>query len=381
MKRIFAGLSILSLSLFFANCKSDDNANTGGTVVPLRDRTEVYTENTDSIAKYLKNNYIYENPTTGEIKFDSITNGIYDGEPTLDKDTRLKSVTFKNDLYAIKSIATKTIDPMTGMWKDAVTRLEYTPVEDDVKEYTIHYFIINEGTGKKAMPIDSVYVKSKVHNLDNEVVTNPYKPEYYSFPLTIHEFNGRNLVTGKTVARPAQLTSGERQVLSLIKTAEGVSIGADGSIQTQGTPGRLIAIIPSGLYTFNNPVGTKLKGYQPAIVDITLYNSLDRDHDLDGIPSKYEVDPSKIGTELTMEDYFGYSTSGFEKTPNFLNIDDDDDGVPTYLELQYKENGIVKYYQYDDERLKICTDTPNYLDKTCRPYMEDGEWVWKNKKP
>ncbi|MTG98013.1 hypothetical protein NWE55_03230 [Myroides albus] len=379
MKRIFAGLSLLSLSLVFVNCKSDDNS--GGTVtVPLRDRTEVYTENKTDIEKFLTNNYIYENKETGEIRLDSIQSKDYDGEPILKDDPRFKTIKFKNDLYSINPIATKTIDPYTGMWKDAVSRLEYNPFDDAVQEYEINYFIIEEGTGSHVLPIDSTYVKSKVYNLNNEVVSNPYKPDYYSYPLTIHEYNGSNVVTGKSVSRPAQLTSGERQLLSLIKTATSIKTGADGSVEVEGKAGRLIAIIPSGLYTFNNPVGGKLKGYQPAIVDISLYYAIERDHDLDGIPSKYEVDPSKIGTELTLEDYFSYSTSGFSNTPNFLNVDDDNDGVPTYLELQYKENGVVKHYKYDDEKLKMCTDTPNYLDRTCRPYMEEGEWVWKNLK-
>lgn len=371
MKRIFAALGFLSLSLLMTNCKKDD----GGTdyvEVPLRDRTEVYNENMAVIEKYLDNNYIIENGDI--ITFDSITSPNYKKQPVIRKDPRLKSIKLSNDILKITPISTKTVDPYTGMYKDVVSRLEYTKNDDPVKEYTVYYLEINKGENITPALIDSTYVETKVYNTKNEVVSAPFKGKYYSFPMTINEYTA-------TAAKAAELTSGERQLLQLIKTATGLKLNSDGTLgYDKGSAGRIIAFIPSGLYLFNSPIGTKLKGYEVAISDITLINALERDHDLDGIPSKYEVEPSKIGTPLTIEDYFGYSTSGFEKTPNFLNIDDDNDGVPTRIELQYKDDkGIIRHYKYDAPELKKCSDKPNYLDKNCRPYMVDGEWVWNIK--
>ncbi len=375
MNRIFAALSLICMSLLLTNCKSDDAGSPGETVI-IREPSEVYNENKVAIKQYLANNYIIENQD-GTITFDSITSPKYKQQPTIKDDPRLDSIELKNDKYIIKTISTQTYNPYNGSYENRVSRLEYTKNTDETK-YMVYFLRLNEGKGIQPQPIDSVFTQINVYSLKNDVVSKPIAGRFFSYPETIGEYQ----VGGVSIP---QLTSGERQLLQFVKTATNLQMGSNGLTYEQGSAGRIIGFIPSGLYLFNQSNTIKIKAYEPAIVDMTVINTLERDHDGDGILSKYEVEPSKIGTELTMNDYFSYSTSGYELTPNFLNLDDDDDGVPTRIELMYYDQyGLVKYYKYDDPRLNICSDKPNYLDKECRPYInEDGIWTWEqlNNKP
>lgn len=372
MKRIFAALGIFALSLTLINCNKDDGDD-GYTVTPLRDRNEVYTENTQALEEYLKNNYIIE---SGEsITFDSITSPSYKNQPTIWNDPRLKSIELTSDNLVLTPVSTDSYDPYTGQMTQIISRIEYKKPVDSLK-YKVYYLNINQGLGETSLTIDSTYVKTKVTNLKNEVVNAPLQGSYYSYPRTITEISGE-------APTPVQLTTGERQLLTLVKTATGIRLNSDGSlIYDQGSAGRIIGFFPSGMYLFNNSsFGGKLQAYQPVISDITVINKIERDHDRDGIPSNKEVEPSKIGGLLTLQDYFSYTTSGHEYTPNFLNIDDDDDGVPTKFEIQYKAaDGSLKYYSYDAPELKIYSNIPNYLDKNIRPYFVDNEWVWETDK-
>ncbi|WP_410881102.1 hypothetical protein [Myroides sp. DW712] len=363
MNRLFSILGILTIALTLTNCnKSDDSGSLP--VVPLRDSKEVYTENISSIEKYLKNNYMIERD--GIISFDSITNPNYKNQPTIFEDSRLKSIVMNNEDYTAFSLP----DP----YDRTKNIFKYAKSADTVK-YKIYYLVLNEGAGNTSSPIDSIFVKRNNFTLKNEKVASLNHPNtggFYSFPTTIAELRG-------TATAPLRMYTGERQVLRFVKTALEAGINPDGTISfDESTAGRIIAFIPAGVGQFSSGYST-LKAYQPYITDLTLVSAFERDHDLDGIPSKYEVKPEKIGTELTVHDYFELDTNN-NGVPNFLDVDDDGDGVPTRIELQYKDaNGKIKHYSYDAPELKSCSGTPRYLDAACKPFMVDGEWVWPTK--
>lgn len=363
MNRLFSILGILTLVITGISCnKSDDSG--GFTPEPLKDSKEVYEKNRESILKYLKNNYMIER--NGVITFDSITSANHTNEKAVFYDNRLDSIVVNNDDYAAFSL----IDP----YNSSNLIYKYSKSADTIK-YKVYYLRLNEGQGQKSSPVDSIFVKRNSFNLKNERITSTNHPTtggFYSFPITIAELRG-------TVASPLRMHTGERQMLSFIKTALNSGINPDGTISyDETTAGRIIVFIPAGIGQFNSAYD-KLAAYEPYISDLTLISAFERDHDLDGIPSKFEVKPEKIGTELTIHDYFDLDTNK-DAIPNFLDIDDDGDGVPTRIELQYKDaNGKIKHYKYDDAVLKTCSDTPRYLDNTCKPFMVDGEWVWPTK--
>lgn len=362
MNRLFTVLSLAFIGLIAANCNKDDSSG-GSSVVNLRDREEVKNENEKEIEEYLKHHFIKEDGD--KISFDSITNNeksIWD-DPRLVKDFILKS-----DLYEYQA----------SQNPNGTTSLKYTKPKDEL-EYKVYYLVINEGKGEKASPIDSTYVKMNSFTLKGELFNPIFPGEFYSFPTTPKEF--AILVNGQNISKnvPQQLKSAERQLLSKIKTATGIKTGEDGlPTYDKGSAGRIVGFIPSGLGYFNTGA-SKLKSYKPHIVDITLINKLERDHDGDGILSKYEVKVQKPVEELTLEDYFDFDTDG-DGIPNFLDDDDDGDGVLTKTELfKEKVNGVNTYYNFDDPALKTCNDIPRYLDKSCFPDQKNGEIIWPKK--
>lgn len=363
MNRLFSILGILTLTITGISCNKSDNSD-GFTPEPIKDSKEVYLKNRDSIIKYLKNNYMIER--NGVITFDSLTSSNHTNEKAVFYDSRLDSIVVSNEDYAAFALQ----DP----YDRTKVVYKYSKSADTVK-YKVYYMVLNEGQGQKSSPVDSIFVKRNSFNLKNQRITSNNHPTtggFYSFPHTVAELKG-------TVPSPLRMHTGERQMLKFIKTALNSGINPDGTISyDETTAGRILVFIPSGIGQFNSGYD-KLKAYEPYISDITLVSNFERDHDLDGIPSKYEVKPEKIGAELTIHDYFDLDTNK-DAVPNFLDIDDDGDGVPTLIELQYKDaNGKIKHYKYDAPELKTCTDTPRYLDNTCKPYMVDGEWVWPTK--
>ena len=363
MNRLFSILGILTLTITSISCnKSDDSG--GFTPEPIKDSKEVYVKNREAILKYLKNNYMVEQ--NGVITFDSIKSANHKGEKAVFYDSRLDSIVVSNDDYAAFALQ----DP----YDRSKVIYKYSKSADTVK-YKVYYMVLNEGQGQKSSPVDSIFVKRTSFNMQNERITSNNHPTtggFYSFPPTISELKG-------TAVSPLRMHVGERHMLKKIKTAVNSGINPDGTVSyDEATAGRIIVFMPSGIGQFNSGYG-KLKAYEPYISDLTLVSNFERDHDLDGIPSKYEVKPEKIGTELTIHDYFDFDTNN-DAIPNFLDIDDDGDGVPTRIELQYKdENGKIKHYKYDATELKTCSDKPRYLDNTCKPFMVDGEWVWPSK--
>lgn len=356
MNRLFTVLGLAFIGLIAANCNKDDSSG-GPQIINLRDREEVKIENEADIETYLKTHYIVED---GEnISFDTITKG----EPSILDDKRLvKDFTLKSDLYEYEAIRNP----------NGTATLRYTKPKDELT-YKIYYIVINEGKGDMASPIDSTYVKTNNLTLENEQF-NPNTPgEFYSFPTTPQEFSF--IANGQFTRVPKQLKSAERQLLRKIKTATGVTPNGQ---YDQGSAGRIIAFIPSGLGYFNAGAGS-LKSYKPYIVDLTLINRIERDHDGDGILSKFEVNVQKPVEELTLEDYFSFDTDG-DGVPNFLDDDDDGDGVLTKTEL-FKErvNGVNIYYEYNNDTLKTCSDIPRYLDVNCFPDQKDGEIIWPKK--
>lgn len=393
MNRLFTVLSLAFLGLIAANCNKDDG-NGGNEVVNLRDRKEVREENDKQLLHYLDNNYMI---VDGEnITFDSITSKKYEGQPVLSKDPRFSTTTIKSDNYEYEAYRLP----------NGNTSLKFTKPKDEL-EYNIYYIIIsnpndgivsslqNKNENAPISTMDSLYIKSNTYSLKNELAQTDGIGGYFSFPITLKEFG--YMSQGIYSLIPAQLKTAERQILTKVKTATNVRIPENGNgIYKYDNPGRIIAFIPSGVGYFNAGTGGKVKAYQPHIIDMTLITKRERDHDGDGILSKYEsqrvIDETmKLGRGLTdqeiynmnlkISDYFDFDTDG-DGIPNFLDDDDDGDGVLTKTELQHKPEGATKFITlpyYDLELLKPCGTIYRYLDKSCFPDInKEGFPDWKN---
>ena len=112
--------------------------------------------------------------------------------------------------------------------------------------------------------------------------------------------------------------------------------------------GKGILFIPSGLAYGNRGSQTGIIGANsPLIFEITLQDVKLRDHDLDGVLSKFE--------DLNNDNNFLNDDTDEDGIANYLDVDDDNDGILTRDE---DENG-------DGNPLNDDTDgdgVPNYLD-------------------
>jgi len=386
MNRLFTVLGLAFLGLTAANCNKDDG-NGGNQVVNLRDRQEVRDENAKQIEKFLSDNYLIIEGDN--IRFDSLSNPKATSQTPIKDDKRIE--------IKYQKITSDNYEYESYRLSNGNTSLKFSKPKDTLS-YKVAYFIVPDANNKKQVgegqPIstmDSIYIKTKMFSLKNEVaLDNSYMPSYYSFPLTLKEFG--YMSQGLYPLIPNQLKTGERQILTLLKTATNVKIADDGRpTYDKGSAGRIVAFIPSGIGYFNAGYSNKVKAYQPHIMDMTLIAKKERDHDGDGIPSKYEVEAvMKLGREvsdqelldmkLTIHDYFAYDTDG-DGIPNFLDDDDDGDGVLTKTELQHKDKDATKYrtLKYFDPLLKTCSDVYRYLERSCFPDQKDGEIIWPQK--
>lgn len=110
--------------------------------------------------------------------------------------------------------------------------------------------------------------------------------------------------------------------------------------------------IPTGMGYFNNPpIGSGIGMYRDLVFTFQLYAVVtDIDHDNDGIPSRME-DLNENG--ILVDD----DTDG-DGIPNFLDNDDDGDGVLTRDEIIIHEDGTLEFPDSNGN------GTPDYLDPT-----------------
>lgn len=275
---------VISMLMLITACNSDDDTTT--TFVE-RDRQEVYDENITEIEEYLTthtynySDYDFANPYTlandsFEIAFDTISaaNGNLDAIALIDRPELSSKIVTENDI-----------------------------------DHTLYFLNIREGLGSVVHPLDAVGVTYEGILLDGTV------------------FDGADVVNS-----PFDLTSagtsfgvitGFREALIEFKTRDGYSENGDGTT-TNHNFGIGAAFIPSGIAYFSSST-TTIPSYYPLIFKFGVLTRINTDYDGDGIPSYLEdLDADGAGDD---EDTDGDSFS------NFVDSDDDNDGVSTIDEI------------------------------------------------
>lgn len=305
MKNIYK-ISFLAILLGLTSCKKDDD---GVVITPPRDRAEVYGENILEIENYLKNNYLVINGDDVEVKaIDTDQTSIWDQTAF-----PLLSATVKNDVR-------KTV---------------YTDgASDDTVDYKLYYIVLNQGGGQAPTQVDSTFTAYKGWNFDNEIFDQNNTGYWFSYPES-----------------ELSSISGFRQIL----TKSGINAAASSSLNTSTGEvtytdyGNVLVFIPSGLAYFATG-SSQIGAYEPIVFQIKLYAIKERDHDKDGVLSKYE-------DKFSDGDYFNDDTDG-DTIPDFFDVDDDGDGKLTKVENTYDSNGdvIIPFDDCDNDGV------PNYLD-------------------
>ncbi|UPQ78572.1 hypothetical protein M0M57_13195 [Flavobacterium azooxidireducens] len=320
LKRFKNVLLIAVLSTVIFSCKDDDDR--GGEIIPPRDRTEQYATDSESIETYLETHYM-----------------------TVDADLNVMIAKIPEENSSeYTSIKDQSDYPLQFITRKNDTRLSYLKGGriDDPVDYKIYYILLNEGGGQRPTTIDSSFVDYRGWTLENQEFDRATSPVWTSFPSSTAEF-----------------IAGFRQVLPLMKTPETTIVNGDGTVSYINY-GNCVVFIPSGLGYFNNSRGLYIGPYENLVFQIKLKSLHYNDHDRDKILSKDEYyNPSGV-TDIGL---FNQDSDG-DGIPDFLDTDDDGDGVLTRNELKIPGTVPQLYYQFND--IPSCTGDqvdPNRLKK------------------
>jgi FKBP-type peptidyl-prolyl cis-trans isomerase FkpA len=278
MKKITYLLTFLITGTVLISCGNDDEGN--GIVV--RDRGEVFTEDLVKLQDYLNTHfYNYEefaSNTAGsdfEIAFDTIADANAGKTPLASQVTT-----------------------------NAVTR--------DGVDYTYYTLKVRQGGGAaKPTFADSTLVSYEGRLLDNTVFDGSVNPIWFDLPGVF--------VEGFT--------------LGLLDLNEAISINSnpDGTLSFSDS-GIGAVFMPSGLAYFNI-VQSGIPAYSPLIFSYQLRKSETTDHDNDGIFSKFEdLDGDFYLKSPNDRDNTDGDQSQFGMLYNYVDVDDDGDGVATIFE-------------------------------------------------
>lgn len=208
-------------------------------------------------------------------------------------------------------------------------------------QYKVYYIQLNEGVNQRPSHVDSVFVSYKGWLLDGTQFD--YSPN--SIWLS-HD----NIIDGLTY------------FYSELKT--GIYNTETNSFEGSGSG---IAIIPSGL-GYYNASRTSIPAYSPLVFNLNLNTLKYRDHDQDGIPSRFEAKFYNEYVEDTNEnrDPRNYDSNG-DGLVNYLDIDDDGDGILTRKEIEKNTQGEL--YSFDE--IPSCNGVKVHLDTSCAgPILE-----------
>jgi hypothetical protein len=320
--KIYFMLPLISFVLFSCNNEEDPKV-----VVPPRDYAVQYPIDLDSIESYLKTHSfeVVEIDGKTDVKIDTFIVGNTEGKVSIWDNTQypLQSKMIMND--------SRLSDLVSGRINDPV-------------EYKMYYLILNEGGGASATRFDSTYVSYRGWRLDNTQFDVSNQPIWNTFP---------RISVGEVA-----FISGFRQFTSLLKAAVPPFLpNSDGQISYNNS-GVGVVFLPSALgyySTFSDNIPT----YSPLVFTIRLHTVRERDHDQDGILSKFENGEN-------VEDLHTIDTDG-DNIPDFLDRDDDGDKVRTSLEIINPLTG--KRFKYDEfDQIPTCPGgtLKKHLDPSCQ---------------
>ena len=280
--------------MIFFSCKKDD---TNITNIPLEDLSQQYTLENDSIIQFMKSHFFnYDDfndlspNDSPEIVFDSIIGDNIDKTPIYDQVSTLQ-------------ISVKDAD-------------------DNLVNHNLYYHIIREGIGENPTVADSVFVSYKGLLLDGVSFDTRKNPIW---------MEAKNLIRGF------------QEFLPLLSKGD-VRVNNNGTYEFFNF-GIGFAIFPSGLGYFQSG-SISIPPYSPLIFKVNMMTLNRTDHDNDSVLTIIE--------DLNGDHDFNNDDTDSDNIPNFLDDDDDGDGVLTMNEYDLNKDGIPDDTDGDG--------IPDYLD-------------------
>ncbi|MDR7373021.1 hypothetical protein [Flavobacterium aquidurense] len=295
---LLAGISMISCN------KNDDDEPV---VVPLRDYTEQYKADNDSIEKYLKTNYIQE-------------------------------VTANYDITISKIPAGGT---QISIWDQKTYELKTRDVFNDNIMYKVYYLVLRKGVGQAPMNTDRIFA-----TYDGNLLNGTSFDSSDDVP-GIWNLDGQG--------DRGVFVDGWKEIFPQFNI--GTSTTDANGVQTYDNYGAGVMFLPSGLAYYASAT-ENIPAYSPLVFSFRLFDFTRTDHDLDGV-SDYNEDVNHDGYVYNFSDKVAYpnppanlidDTDG-DGIPDFLDYDDDGDGYTTFFEVTKPKDaaysGISTFYPFD----------------------------------
>ena len=332
-------LLITTVSLF--SCSKDNNT---AEIAPPRDYAVQYATDLTDIEEYLKTYYI----------------------------TVVNHAGFQDDQdVTFTKIAAGGTQPSIYSYLNSATFPKL--LSRDVKlhdiTYKLYYLVLREGVGESPSNVDEVHTTYRGDYLENKTVDGITTLSTTKFEEWKFEPQRANLYG---------YIRGWKEIFPQFKTGNNTS-NSDGTVSHKDF-GAGVMFIPSGLayYASGN---ASIPAYAPLIFSFKLYAMRRLDHEFvlsggvplatpDGIPSHLEdLDgDGYVWTKAELQtDALNPDDTDGDGIPNFLDVDDDGDGITTKKEIT-DANGVV----YPFAAIPSCdgnTTNParikKHLDKNC----------------
>ncbi|MEP0214541.1 MAG: hypothetical protein ABJD66_15070 [Cellulophaga sp.] len=310
-------------------CNSDDN---GVTIEPPKALSETVDQDKDSIVEYLETHfYNYEEFQSPPADFDyKIVLGKIEGD-NADKTPLI-------DMMETETVTVRSEEIGLSSGKEV--------------EHTYYYLVARQGLGVKSTSVDSVYVRYEGLLLDDTVFgASSASPTWF-------DAAGLKAPGSLSFGSLQKSARGFSEIMQYLKAGGDPVVNADGTFEIVDYGVGLI-IFPSalGYYSGNGPNGN-IPSYSPMIFKIDLMAVNEADHDNDGVPTHLE-DLNGNGylfddnTDLKSEN----SSTSIATVPDYLDTDDDNDGILTRDEISDEDGNIILPYPDTDG-----DGVPNYLD-------------------
>lgn len=294
-------LSLVAALLIFVTCSDDE---IGFTTAEIRDRGEQSVTDDNEIREYLQTHFYnyeeFENPPAGfdfQIRFDTIAALNSDKTPVIDR-PELTSITYNRE--------------------DA--------------DQTVYILRARQGASEKpaATYTDSTLVTYEGRNLNSTVFDASPNPIWFDLTSTIDGF--QNGIAGFKGSQSGAIENGDGTA-----SYEDFGVGA--------------IFIPSGLAYFNlPPLGVEI--YSPIVFTFSVFDVVITDHDGDGIIT---INEDLDGNGLLFDDA---DNPDEDFAFAYLDSDDDNDGIPTRLEIVLDDEGeFVSFLDTDGDGLSDHLDT------------------------
>jgi hypothetical protein len=314
--RFYFILLITTLSLF--SCSKNEVA----AVQPLRDYTVQFTADNLVIEEYLNSYYLTVTNNPGGMD---------------DQDVVFTKTPTGGTQPSIMSYLNKSTFP----------KLLRKNVELHGITYSMYYLVLRPGTGESPSNVDGVLAAYAGTYLQKGTVADATELTNIAF---------EEIKYPQQILSLFSTISGWGEIFPLFKTGDTPIANADGTV-TYNNFGAGVMFIPSGLAYYSTGSGS-IPTYVPLIFKFKLFAISRLDQDGDGIPSYLEdlngdgYMKSFSSTNLyptTLSDAIRYADdTDRDGIPNFLDVDDDADGIGTRKEITAADGTIIPFASIPD---------------------------------